>query len=168
MRIRQAHSADAPTIVRWRQEAASWLADIGSDQWSDAGLTQDAFEHRVSDSIAAGETWIAEDSEGRPLGTIAVDTTADAGLWSPDELRNAYVIHRMIIDRSAAGRGVGEKLINHAIHLAQQTGRTRLILDAWTSNKRLHKYYCSQGFRHVRTVVEHSTPSGALFMRELG
>ncbi|MGH3872279.1 MAG: GNAT family N-acetyltransferase [Pseudonocardiaceae bacterium] len=167
MRIRRARQSDLPTIMRWRQEAATWLAAIGSDQWSDAGLTRDSFEQRVSDSITAGETWIAEDDDGTPLGTIAVDSTADAGLWKPEELHGAYVIHRMIIDRTAAGRDVGSKLIDHAVHLAQRNSRVRLILDAWTTNEGLHRYYRSQGFRHVRTVPGHWTPSAALFEREV-
>lgn len=73
----------------------------------------------------------------------------------------------MIIDRAAAGRNVGSALIDHAVHLAQQRGRTRLILDAWTSNEGLHNYYRSQGFHHVRTVPGHWTPSAALFEREV-
>lgn len=167
MKIRPARQDDLPIILRWRHEAASWLAAIGSDQWSDAGLTHHAFEHRVSESIKAGETWIAEDGDGTPLGTIAIDSDADAGLWTPDELQHAYVIHRMVIDRAAAGRGVGAELINHAVRLAQRDGRDRLVLDAWTSNDRLHKYYRSQGFEYVRTVPGHWTPSAALFEREI-
>lgn len=156
-----------PDILRWREEATAWLASIGSDQWSAVGFT-DMVEGRVRDSIAAGQTWIAEDDDGRPLGTIAVDSRSDPGLWSAEELRNAYVAHRMIIDRTAAGRGVGAALIAHAVRLARRDGRTRLVLDAWTSNPRLHDYYRSQGFRHVRTVAGHPTPSAALFALDVG
>ncbi|MGB6164781.1 MAG: GNAT family N-acetyltransferase [Pseudonocardiaceae bacterium] len=167
MRIRPARRGDLPTIMRWRQEAATWLATIGSDQWSDAGLTRDSFQRRVNNSIKNGETWIAEDNNGTPLGTIAIDTTADAGLWKPQELHDAYVIHRMIIDRKAAGRDIGSALIDHAVYLAQRNDRARLILDAWTTNEGLHHYYQSQGFRHVRTVPNHRTPSATLFEREI-
>jgi GNAT superfamily N-acetyltransferase len=167
MRIRPARRGDLPTIMRWRQEAATWLATIGSDQWSDAGLTRDSFQRRVNDSIKSGETWIAEDDDGTPLGTIAIDSTADAGLWKPEELHDAYVIHRMIIDRKVAGRDIGSALIDHAVHLAQRHGRARLILDAWTTNEGLHHYYHTQGFRHIRTVPHHQTPSATLFEREI-
>lgn len=71
----------------------------------------------------------------------------------------------MVIDRAAAGRGVGAELINHAVRLAHRHGRDRLVLDAWTSNDGLHEYYQSQGFRYVRTVPGHWTPSAALFER---
>lgn len=166
MKIRLAAVADLPTILRWREDAAVWLHRRGSDQWSDAGLTRDAFIHRVTDSIQAGATWIAEDDDGTPLGTIAVDSTSDPGLWRPEELERAYVLHRMITDRSvAAGRGVGALMLDHADRLARRAGRTMLILDAWTSNPNLHAYYESQGFRCVRTVPGHYTPSATLFER---
>lgn len=152
--------------MRWRKEATEWLAALGSDQWSDTGLTH-LFEQRVNESIKTSETWIAEDDDGTPLGTIAIDSTADPGLWEPEELHGAYVVHRMVIDRTATGRNIGGKLIDHAVQLAQRNDRVRLILDAWTSNEELHRYYRSQGFRHVRTVPGHSTPSAALFEREV-
>lgn len=117
------------------------------------------------DSIRAGETWIAEDDDGTPLGTIAVDLNSDPGLWSEKELENALVVHRMITDRSAVGRGVGTRLLDHADRLARQAGRKMLILDAWSTNHGLHVYYESQGFRHVRTVPDHHTPSATLFER---
>jgi GNAT superfamily N-acetyltransferase len=165
VRIRKAVADDLPTILRWRAEAAAWLYKRGSDQWSDSGLSRDAFIDRVTGSIRAGETWIAEDDDGTPLGTIAVDLSPDPGLWSEEELEIAFVVHRMITDRSAVGRGVGTRLLDHAEHLARRAGRKMLILDAWSTNHGLHAYYESQGFRHVRTVPDHHTPSATLFER---
>lgn len=167
MKMRRASISDLPQILRWRQERADWLRSRGSDQWNDAGLTRRGFARRVADSIAAGETWIAEGDNGAPLGTIAIDSTTDPGLWTQDELSDAYVIHRMIVGRSSAGKGVGDVMLGHAAELARATGRRRLVLDAWTSNNKLHFYYKAKGFRHVRTVEYHSTPSAALFERSV-
>ncbi|MGH3828148.1 MAG: hypothetical protein ACRDQX_13415, partial [Pseudonocardiaceae bacterium] len=86
-------------------------------------MTHDSFQRRVSDSIESGETWIAEDVDGTSPGTIVGDSAADAGLWKPDELHGAYVIHRMIIDRNVAGRDVGSALIDYAAHLASHIHR---------------------------------------------
>jgi GNAT superfamily N-acetyltransferase len=165
VRIRKAVADDLPTILRWRTEAAAWLHNRGSDQWSDSGLSRDAFIDRVTESIRAGETWIAEDDDGTRLGTIAVDLSPDPGLWSEEELNSAFVVHRMITDRSAVGRGVGTLMLDHAEYLARRAGRKMLILDAWSTNRGLHAYYESQGFCHVRTVVDHHTPSATLFKR---
>ncbi|MGH3939720.1 MAG: GNAT family N-acetyltransferase [Pseudonocardiaceae bacterium] len=81
------------------------------------------------------------------------------------ELSRVYIIHRMIIDRSATRRGVGAMLLDHAERLARRDGHQMLILDAWMSNTSLHAYYEYQGFRHVRTVLGHSAPSAAVFAR---
>lgn len=164
MKVRAARPTDLPTILQWRRDTAEWLAESGSDQWSDQHNT-DLFDLRVEQSVAAGETWIAEDDDRAPLGAIAIDTRPDTDLWTPTELEAAYVLHRMIVARSAVGRGVGAALIDHAEQLARQHGRTSLLLDAWTSNTRLHDYPCAQGFRYVRTVAGHPTPSAALFAR---
>jgi GNAT superfamily N-acetyltransferase len=165
VKIRQAMITDIPTILRWREDTAAWLSRRGSDQWNDTGLSRESFTRRVTESVKAGTTWIAESDDGTPLGTIAVDSTSDRGLWTAEELEQAYVIHRMIVDRSAAGRGVGALMLDHAELLARRDGRVRLILDAWTSNRDLHAYYESQGFHFVRTVPDHHTPSATLFER---
>lgn len=117
MKVRPAKADDMLAILRWREEAAHWLHQRGSDQWSDAGLTRNAF------------------------------------------------IHRMITGRSAAGRGVGKLMLDHAENLARRDGRKMFILDAWTSNPDLHAYYESQEFRQVRTVTDHYTSSATLFER---
>ncbi len=77
MKMRLANVGDVPDILRWREDAAPRLRQRGSDQWSDAGLSRGAFIHRVTESTHAGDTWIAEDENGAPLGTIAVDSTPD-------------------------------------------------------------------------------------------
>jgi GNAT superfamily N-acetyltransferase len=167
VKIRRATENDLPTIVRWREERATWLREQGSDQWNDAGLTRDAFVMRVTQSIADGETWMVVNDDDSSLGTIAIDTEADPGLWSQAELSSAYVLHRMISDKSSSGTGIGDAMLEHAEQLARTDGKTRLILDAWTSNEQLHAYYERKGFRYVRTVSGHSTPSATLFERSV-
>jgi hypothetical protein len=51
---------------------------------------------------------------------------------------------------------------NSAAHDASRTHDPRARrLDV----QHLHDYYLAQRFRHVRTVVDHSTPSAVLFAR---
>ena len=165
MNIRPATADDLPEIVRWRHDAAAWLAEQGSDQWSDAGISGDEFAHRVSQSINDGETWMAVADDGTPLGTIALDQWADPGLWSDGQLSRSLVIHRMIIDRSATRRGIGAVLLRHADRVAADRGLDWLVLDAWTTNIGLHDYYERHGFERVGTVP--NFPSGALFQRRV-
>lgn len=162
MKIRPAKPEDVATIVGWRMERSRWLAGQGSDQWGSAGLAADSFASRVRASVEEGETWIAEHGN-EPVGTIAVDRWTDAGLWTDSEIADALFIHRLIAPLSSKGLDVGTALIDHAEDLAISAGRRWLRLDAWTSNRQLHNFWSSHGFRHVRTVP--GTPSGALFQR---
>lgn len=166
MIIRRATGDDLPTIVELRRERAVWLADLGSDQWS-AGLTEQGFQQRVQDSIRAGQTWMAVADDSRALGTIAIDQWTNPGLWSPTELADAVIVHRMITARFAAGQGIGDALLAHTDWIALDAGRRWVRLDAWTSNHGLHRYYEHAGFRHVRTVTDHPSRSTALFEREV-
>lgn len=163
--IEQAQLRDVGAIWMMRSDRAEWIADRGSDQWSDAGLDRDEFVDRVRTSIASGETWVLLEG-GDLLGTIALDQWATPGLWSEEELSDALIVHRMITSRNAAGRGIGSALLRHADRIAATQGLKWLRLDAWTSNYALHRYYQKQGFRHVRTVV-HDSPSAALFERQV-
>ena len=166
MEIRQAHSGDVETIVHWRAEAACWIAERGFDQWSSAGLDDEEFRRRVSESVHNGETWMAVD-RGELVGTIAIDHNPDPGLWSREEQEHAVIVHRMIVPRFASGRGVGALLLLQAERIAEQRGRMYIRLDAWTSNTELHDYYRNSKFRYVRTVNDHHTPSAALFERRV-
>lgn len=161
--VRPASMADVSMIARWRREAADWLASIGSDQWSERGLSANRFVSRVCSSIHAGETWIAEVNE-HPAATIAIDEHTDSWLWTPAEQAESVIVHRMITDRSQQHRGLGTLLLDHAVDVARQRGKKYVRLDAWTSNTRLHDYYQANGFRFVR-IADPELPSAALFER---
>ncbi|GAB3161850.1 hypothetical protein GCM10027258_79640 [Amycolatopsis stemonae] len=161
--IRRANAAEVAMIARWRRETAQWLSSIGSDQWSEKGLSAARFEERVAASVAAGETWIAEVDE-RPAATIAIDEHTDSWLWTPAEQAECVIVHRMITDRRNRHRGLGSLLLDHAEMIARQRGKAFVRLDAWTSNTRLHDYYRAAGFRFVR-IADPQRPSAALFER---
>lgn len=165
MRFRQAAFEDMDLIATWRWDIVDWIRLQGSDQWNQTGLSREEFKKRITRSIRAGETWLALDNSDNPVGTIAVDLVPDAGLWTPEELAESYIIHRMMVPRSHAGQGIGAAMVEFADEIARKHGRRKLVLDAWDTNKRLHRYYQSLGFRYVRTVQNHWTPSATLFER---
>jgi GNAT superfamily N-acetyltransferase len=164
--VRPAELDDVPVIIEWRRQAAAWLATKGTDQWSDAGLSAEAFASRVRSSIAAGETWMAEVDEV-PAATIAVDEWANPGLWTPAEQQESVIVHRMITDPKFRGHGLGGFLLDHADRVARARGKRFVRLDAWTTNTQLHAYYERLGFRLVRIVPDFTTRSAALFEREV-
>lgn len=162
--VRLARPEDAELVLRLRRESTEWLRSRGHDQWSsDDTLPWDKFEARVLAAIDAGTTFTAE-LDGEPVGTITVDTVVDPGLWTGEELHDCLVVHRMMVDRRHAGKGIGDALLTRADQQAAELGRSLLRLDAWTTNTRLHDYWRSKGFTLTR-VVETDFPSAALFER---
>ena len=91
--FRIAKDVDVDDIVRLRRNAAIWLAEIGSDQWSSASIDDAEFGRRVHASIAAGETWVACGDRDQILATIAIDDQTNPGLWT-DETRCLDHQHR--------------------------------------------------------------------------
>lgn len=166
MEFRLATLSDLDLLADWRWELSSWLGKKGTDQWDNTGLSRDEFQRRITRSIEAGETWIAME-HGKPVGTIAIDLVPDQGLWSDSELEDSYIIHRMMVPRFAAGRNIGRRLVDFASEIAKADGRSKLVLDAWSSNRQLHHYYESLGFEKVRQVDGHWTPSATLFEKNI-
>jgi GNAT superfamily N-acetyltransferase len=162
--FRHARAYDLDTILQLRDEATSWIAATGSDQWQTAWPTPDQQVERIADSIEARETWMLYLGD-HVAGTIAVDEYSDPALWTPAERAEpAFYVHRLIIARAYGAKGLGAFALNWCCTRAVENGKKWIRIDVWTSNYRLQKYYLDQHFRHVRTI--HSGyPSGALFQR---
>ncbi|XRQ03896.1 GNAT family N-acetyltransferase [Actinomadura welshii] len=82
----------------------------------------------------------------------------------------AVYLHRLVIHRDYAGRGLGAELIDWAGRkgASRQRNAELIRIDVWTDNTELHEYYRRQGFTDVaiRTTSD-NTPSGALFEKPL-
>ncbi|MBG0567910.1 GNAT family N-acetyltransferase [Actinoplanes sp. NEAU-A11] len=150
------------------REASAWLAQKGSDQWQPMQTGRLSIDHvrsGIARSIAKGECFIVLDDQ-EPIGTITLDSFADPEFWTDeDDPGSALYVHRMIVKRSHAGRGIGGQLLHWANDRAKKAGRRWLRLDAWRTNPTLHEYYRSQGFEQVRVVDLPHRGSGALFQR---
>lgn len=163
--VRRATHDDLDCLVRMYQATQRWLAEKGSDQW--ATNTKEKVRNRITSSIARGECYVAVDGD-TPVGMITVDGYADPEFWHPaDKPDDALYLHRMVVDRSAAGKNVGRMLLDWAERIAASRGKPLLRLDAWRTNTALHAYYRGQGFDAVRVVDLSHRGSGALFERRV-
>lgn len=162
--ISRASRADLAAIIAMREEASTWLAARGIDQWRTAWPTRDAMTARIMASIEAGETWVVRDDTATIAATVALDDFADPRLWTPDESADpALYLHRLIVRRTHAG--LGAAILDWASCSAAELGRHWVRIDVWTDNLPLQQYYTRHGFQHVRTVDYDDYPSGALFQR---
>jgi GNAT superfamily N-acetyltransferase len=161
-RIRRADAQDVEQIMALVDEAISWLANVGLDQWQRGRRRQ---RDHLDTDVAEGTVFVVE-REDRVVATITVDRFADTDFWrKKDRPRNALYVHRMAVLRAEAGIGLGAAMLDWAAGQVQRCGRTWLRLDAWRTNGRLHVYYKDLGFEKVRTEIVEGRGSGALFAR---
>lgn len=163
-RIRRAGLADVPVVLDLVAGATAWLAMRGSDQWQYSPRVD-----RIEGSAAAGELWLVDDAVGQPIATVTVDRNADPEFWDENDVPgDALYLHRLVVDRVAAGRHLGVAVLDWASRRAAAAGVRWLRLDAWASNTDLHRYYTDHGWIHVRTLTLPHRGSGALFQRPAG
>jgi hypothetical protein len=161
-RLRRASGADAELVWALLREAADWLRDRGSDQWSN-WTTWEGPNGKVTRALAAGATWLLYDGE-HPVGTVTLQREGDPDFWTDEELREpAYYLSKLVICRAYAGRGLGALLLEWSRDRANREGVRWVRFDAWRSNPGLREYYLSQGWAYVRDVDHPGRSSGALF-----
>ncbi len=86
----------------------------------------------------------------------------DPRFWGDDgtDGRAGYV-HRLVVRRAHAGRGLGARILAWADENVRAGGRSHLRLDVVSHNAPLRRYYETAGFEHVRDVTgEWTAPDG--------
>jgi GNAT superfamily N-acetyltransferase len=163
--IVRAELADLSRLLRFRTDAAAWIAELGSDQWS----TPFPAEH-MANSIKAGTVFLIKESKAHDAAaTVTLDGQIDPALWdlwTPEEKAEpALYVHKLTVDRRYAGQDLGGRILDWAGDLAARRGARWLRLDAWTTSTRLHQYYLEHGFQHLRTTADPDEVSGWIAQR---
>ncbi|MFE6973611.1 GNAT family N-acetyltransferase [Streptomyces sp. NPDC057682] len=161
--LRPAGAHDVDALLALRLEAEKWLPLTGTDQWSDSETGELAIE-KWRQSIDDGRTWVVVEG-GATLATISRGS-ADRDFWrEKDEPESGFYLYKLIVSRAAAGRSLGVRLIDWASSVAECEARQWVRIDVWRTNHRLHEYYESLGFRHVRTESPAHRKSGWMAQR---
>ncbi|MER5468922.1 GNAT family N-acetyltransferase [Streptomyces sp. NPDC002685] len=155
MIITPAEPHDVTKLLAFREEAAAWLRDLGSDQWSRPYPAD-----KLLATIEADTVFMLRDGH-TTAGTITLTPVAEAGLWTGDELTEpSMFVNKLTIAREYAGQDLGGRLLDWAGDRAHRAGARWLRLDAWTTNEALQRYYLAHGFTHIRTVCEGAAVNG--------
>jgi GNAT superfamily N-acetyltransferase len=153
--ITTAEPHDLAKLLSFREEAAAWLRELGSDQWSRPYPAD-----KLLATIEAGTVFMLRDGH-TTAGTITLTADAEEGLWTEDELAEpSMFVNKLTVAREYAGKNLGGRLLDWAGNRAHCAGARWLRLDAWTTNEALQQYYLVQGFTHVRTVREGAAVNG--------
>lgn len=171
--IRQARGlCDVRAVLGLLNDAVDWLRTQDTDQWQNKPFSPE----KAAQAVGQGWVWMLHAGPGDELaGTITVtpgsvehgEDGSDPELWDVDDpatARAAYV-SKLVVAQRYRGRELGDLLLRWAGHWAVSFDLPTVRLDAWKSNDRLHDYYTSRGWRHLRTVDLPHRFSGALFER---
>lgn len=155
MKIIPARPNDVTQLLAFREEAASWLSRLGSDQWQRPYPAD-----RLLATIQAGCVFMVMDGEVT-AATVTLSADVEDGLWTEQELSEPSIfVTKLTVARTHAGQNLGGRLLDWAGDRAYRISAKWLRLDAWTTNEGLQRYYLRQGFEHVRTVREGGAVNG--------
>jgi protein-tyrosine phosphatase len=143
-RIRRAGPADATSILAMREEAARWLLDRGIQQWRPGEITVDD----VVGWMTKGRVYVAE-ADGALTGSVRL-AWSDLAVWGRREPDAGYV-QALVTARSAAGTGLGRRLLAHVEAVTVSSGRTRSRLSCLRGNAGLEAFYAQAGYEAVGT-----------------
>lgn len=149
--IIQAREQDAATASSIMREAALWLEDSGRTLWFPEELSPESLKA----SIDAGELHLLV-VDGQAAGTV-IFQLEDRLFWPDMEGGDAAYIHKVVLRRSAAGKGLSGRIIQWAKEKAKAQGLAFLRLDTEAEREKLCSLYESAGFyRHsYRQVGRH-------------
>ncbi|MFF7042283.1 GNAT family N-acetyltransferase [Streptomyces massasporeus] len=155
MIITPAEPHDVSKLLAFREEAAAWLRDLGSDQWSRPYPAD-----KLLATIEAGTVFMLRDGH-TTAGTVTLTPEAEEGLWTEEELAEpSMFINKLTVAREYAGQDLGGRLLDWVGDRAHRAGARWIRLDAWTTNERLQRYYLDHGFTYIRTVREGTAVNG--------
>ena len=116
----------------------------------------DAFWGNAAASAQRGERQIviAEDAHGDIVGTVSV-------VWAqPENQPHRADVAKMLVHRRARRRGIGAMLLRTAERVAQEAGKTVLVLD--TSSRQAERLYQRNGWQRCGTIPDYALmPDGA-------
>lgn len=69
----------------------------------------------------------------------------------------ALTVHALVVARSAAGGGLGRRVLAAVEEHARREGAGLLRLDCWDGNETLRAYYRGAGFRELHAVSSQGT-----------
>ena len=122
--------------------------------WDPATEVPDLFDLEQRYAGDAGGFWVAR-LDGRVVGSVGVERLADG----------RAELHRLYLDASLRGRGVGRALVEAVLDWCRAAGVPRLTLWSDTRFDRAHRLYEGMGFKKTG---ERELPDDPNDTREFG
>jgi GNAT superfamily N-acetyltransferase len=143
--VRRAQHEDAVTVAGLLDEASAWVDDLGFSQWP-LPFPRD----QIAAAIERGEIYVVEAEDGDAVGTVSMQL--DDPYWG-DRPPDALYVHKLVVRRDQAGRGIGAAIVEWANAEAAEAGREFLRLDCLGDNPGIRTYYEDLGFQHCGDIA---------------
>ncbi len=150
--LRAARREDLAEVERLLRDCKAGMHAEGVDQWDDVYPTN----AKVAADVEAGSLYVASVVDGNVIGAVTVNDHQDPEYADvPWNLRppRIGVVHRLMVQPSAQGRGVGAAIMRLTEDLARTLGFDALRLDAFISNPRSLRLYLRLGYADVAGVT---------------
>ncbi|WP_431949428.1 GNAT family N-acetyltransferase [Nocardia lijiangensis] len=138
--IRPATEADLPVLQDIERAAGKPFADIGMTAVADDDPPTLA---TLREFQRNGRAWVATDDADRPIAYLVLGIVDG----------NAHV-DQVSVDPEHAGRRLGKRLIDHAVHWARAHGLSAVTLTTFTEVTWNGPYYERLGFRYLAAAEE--------------
>ena len=114
------------------------------------------FLERVIGAVARGEVvLLAAKLDGRIVGTVQL------GLAMPPNQPHRADVNKLLVHRSARGKGIGAALMARVEAVAKEKGRTLLVLD--TANDAAERIYERGGWQRLGSIPDYAMWPGGGF-----
>lgn len=124
----------------------------------------------AADACAADTLWVLDEGGRLPASMILNSLQLDSYAGIPWQLAAApqqvLVLHTLCVAPSAAGQGLGSRMVRFALARAAALGCVTLRLDTWGGNRRAQALYERLGFRlagRAQTLFQGSIPEELVF-----
>jgi GNAT superfamily N-acetyltransferase len=165
LRIRAGGADDTQALLVLFDDAVAWLVARGqTGQWGTEPFSvQPRSVARVEKWAAGGGLWLAVDRMGTPIGAMVLGDAVD---YVPPPDRPELYVQVLLTAAEWRGRGVGAKLVDHAVTIARARGAEQLRVDCWAGVPDLPAAYERLGFTRVGSFDVDGWP-GAILTRDL-
>ncbi|MDR3593118.1 MAG: GNAT family N-acetyltransferase [Negativicutes bacterium] len=147
--MRKAVAGDLPGIMKVMLDTIKEMRDYNNTQWDETYPCESDF----AADIEAGELYVAERG-GKLAGFICINRIEPHEYavvpWSRESA--ALVIHRMAVDSTYRGQGVGAELVGYAGALADHFRIDYLKTDTYSLNTNAQKLFEGCGYRQAGTM----------------
>jgi GNAT superfamily N-acetyltransferase len=144
LQIRDGGQDDLGWLLGLFDEAVAWMVQRGqTGQWGSKPFTGDPQRTaRVGGLVDSGGLRVAE-LNAEPVAALVVGI---APLYVPPADVPELYINLLISSRRHAGKGIGARLVRHAIGEAHERDAEQLRVDCWAGAPSLVRWYRDQGF----------------------